>query len=259
MTNAPNSAPAKQASYAQEQRRRQNEQRLERERIMAEIQRDKEARKEKEDRRRAAARADSDSNDKGKCPIDEQLPRNIDNSSKLACKDCALQVRLFDGGTIRRRFAPHETLRNHVRPWIEKEGADDDNPFTFKQILTPMPNRTINISEEEESLLSLGLMPSATLVKVPVQQFTDAYKASQGIISQGFSFGYNIASAGFTMISGLVGTVWGLGQAVPSAEASTIAVQKDAGLGNGSRGDRQEQQQFYNGNQVCFDLEFIVM
>ena len=257
---APDSAGAKKASYAQEQRKRQNEERLEHERIMREIEHDKTARREKEERRRALVKAEAEGDVVSDGLVDEQLSNEFANTKSAPRKVCALQVRLFDGSTIRRRFAPDETLRDQVRAWIDHDGADGDRPFTFKQILTPMPNRTISISDEDATLQSIGLMPSATLVKIPVPRFSDAYVADQGMLSRGISAGYNVASAGVNMITGVVGTVLGFGQAVPDAEEPAGQIVRDAqGAGRGvnirslrHQDSDSKEQEFYNGNQVCW-------
>lgn len=261
MINAPESAQGKQASYAQEQRRRQKDQRLERERIIAVIENDKKERKEKEERRRAAAIADAEGSleGKGKTPAEPKLSNIYGNAiSSSTQKNCAIQIRLLDGGTIRNHFPPSSTLRTHVRPWILSEeavGPGGDPPYTFKQILTPLPNRTISISEEEEPLSSLGLMPSATLVKVPVPKFTDAYRGGEvGYISRGVNLGYNALHGGLGFVSGLMGRFLGLGQAVPyndEVEGSNSTQKSNKGEGFEGSGTGRDPQQFYNGNQVC--------
>lgn len=258
--NAPESAQAKQASYAQEQRRRQKEQWLERERIMAVIENDKKERKEKEERRRATARADAEGSlgDEGKIPAELTLSKSYANAiSSSTRKNCALQIRLLDGSTIRHHFPPSSTLRTHVRPWILSEeagGPGVDPPYTFKQILTPLPNRTISISEEEEPLSSLGLMPSATLVKVPVPKFTDAYSGrGVGYFSRGVNLGFNALHGGLGLVSGLLARFLGLGQAVPynEVEGSNSTQWSSKGEGSEGLGTGRDPQQFYNGNQVC--------
>jgi hypothetical protein len=45
--------------------------------------------------------------------------------------------------------------------WIDEQRTDD-TPYVFKQILSPLPNRNISITEEVMDVKSLGLMPSAT-------------------------------------------------------------------------------------------------
>lgn len=261
MVNAPESTQAKQASYAQEQRRRQKEQRLERERIMAVIENDKKERKEKEDRRRAAAKADAGGSleDEEKIPAESKLAKTYDHEiSSSTQKNCAIQIRLLDGSTIRHHFPPSSTLHTHVRPWILSEetvGPGGETPYTFKQILTPLPNRTISISEEEEPLSSLGLMPSATLVKVPVPRFTDAYsRGGVGYLSRGVTLGYNALHGGLGFVSGLFGRVLSLGQAIPyndEVQGSNSTQRRTSGEGSEGSVTGRDPQQFYNGNQVC--------
>lgn len=257
MVNAPESTQAKQASYAQEQRRRQKEQRLERERIMAVIENDKKERKEKEDRRRAAAKADAGGSleDEEKILAESKLAKTYDHEiSSSTQKNCAIQIRLLDGSTIRHHFPPSSTLHTHVRPWILSEetvGHGGETPYTFKQILTPLPNRTISISEEEEPLSSLGLMPSATLVKVPVPRFTDAYsRGGVGYLSRGVTLGYNAIHGGLGFVSGLFGRVLSLGQAIPYNDEVQESNSTQRRRSEGSVTGR-DPQQFYNGNQVC--------
>ncbi|MCJ1469928.1 hypothetical protein MMC07_008572 [Pseudocyphellaria aurata] len=259
---APDSAKGKQASYARQQRRRQEEEKLERERIKREIEHDKTVRREKEERRRALVEPISGGAGAPDSLVDEQLSYELSNTNPASSKVCALQVRLFDGSTIRKRFASSETLRNHVRPWIDEEASDGDKPFTFKQILYPVPNRTISISDEDATLQSLGFMPSATLVKIPVQRFSDAYVADQGIISRGISASYNVAIAGVNVIADIMGTILGFGSAISRAEESaartvTAAEGTEAGVDTGSsrrQRPNSEERQFYNGNQVCKTL-----
>ncbi|KAL8954258.1 MAG: hypothetical protein Q9183_007235, partial [Haloplaca sp. 2 TL-2023] len=144
--------------------------------------------------------------------------------------------------------------------------TDGDTPFTFKQIVSPLPNKTITISEEEESLRSLGLLPNATLVMVPIQGYTGAYtNTEQGVLGRAASVGYSAAFAGGGMIRDALGTFLGFGRATaPSASTETQASGADNGVTEqaGSRGDGvkfrtlrrpgegEREHQLYNGNQV---------
>ncbi len=257
----PNSAKAKQATYAAQQRKRQQEAKLERDRILQQIEHDKAERKEKEEQRKALARADAEEKDDSAL-ADEQLKKEINRPRPTRSKECAIQVRMFDGSNIRHKFLSDATLRIDVRAWIDKERLDGDIPYTFKQILTPLPNRTLSISNEEESLQSLGLTPSATLIMVPVQGYTAAY-GHQGFVSRGASTGYSVISVGAGMITGALRMILGLGQAtVRTNEAQENPVMGDTepetrGAGStinirtlrDQREDR-DSHQLYNGNQV---------
>ena len=269
MIVAPDSAKAKQATYAAQQRKRQQEAKLEREKILRQIEHDKAERKEKEERRKAIAKAEAEGTDGAGGLVDQQLASEVNSPKPTRSKECALQVRLFDGSTVRSRFPSNHTLRGNVRPWIQEKS--DDIPYTFKQVLTPMPNRTLSISEEEETLQSLGLTPSATLVIVPVQGYTAAYSGGQGIVSKGASAGYNIVYAGASVVTGALGTFLGLGRGTPSdevpdahggmlqgnAEADAIATGSGINIRTlQDQRDDQEDHQFYNGNQVMCPITF---
>lgn len=271
MVVAPDSAKAKQATYAAQQRKRQQEAKLERERILRQIEHDKAERKEKEERRKATAKAEAEGIDGAGGLVDQQLASEVNFPKPTGSKECAVQVRLFDGSTVRSRFPSDQTLRGNVRPWVDQQKLDDDVPYTFKQVLTPMPNRTLSISEEEESLQSLGLTPSATLVTVPVQGYTAAYSGGQGIVSKGASAGYNVVSAGAGIVTGALGTFLGLGRATITGEppgihdatmqenADSDATGTESGINIRTLRDQRDDQddhQLYNGNQVTCPLGY---
>ena len=127
-----------------------------------------------------------------------------------------------------------------------------------------MPNRHITISEEEESLQSLGLFPNATLVMIPVQIYTAAYDEGLGLVSRGLAFGHGMVSRGIGLVAGTFGTFIGISQAedtgrAPAAshpmQASSIPLSKEAGKAITIRTLRerlqvQDDQTLYNGNQV---------
>lgn len=173
---------------------------------------------------------------------------------------CSLQVRLFNGLTIRRQFEPQSTLSENVRPWISQQRTDGDTPYTLKQIVTPLPSRTITLTEEEETLQSLGLLPSATLVMVPIQGYTGAYASDQGMVSKAVALGYNAASTGGNMLVGALGTVLGFGRATGSTGESpphnsnehlgAVATGEGMRFRTMRRQDDDTEHQFYNGNQV---------
>ena len=269
--SAPDSAKAKQATYAQEQRKRNIEAKAERERVLRQIEQDKIERKEREERRKALMKAEAREGVDEDSKAPETKSRNesmaqskYDGEDKAQrSRTCAVQVRLFDGSTIRSKFAVDQTLTD-VRDWVDKERSDD-TPFTFKQILTPLPNRSLLISEEKERLIELGFVPTATLVTVPIQGYTAAYTdPSPSIISRISALPLNTVTTGVGLVSGALGTFLGLGQAVPSQEDSPAQVpptsqshQQSSSPESSShirtfRGQRdgRDEDQLYNGNQV---------
>ena len=267
---APDSPQLNQVKYAQQQRKRQQEARQERERILKVIENDRLERKYTEELRKTLAKAVVDGEDGADGLVDAQLSKEVNASRPSTSKESAVQIRLFDGSTIRSRFLFDQTLRTHIRQWVDKQRSDGDSPYTFIHILAPMPNRPITISEEEESLQSLGLIPSATLIMVPVQSYTAAYTSQAGLLSRGLSAGYNVISGGVGLASGVLQTFMGLGQDRGSAahedrpeQQSTHGAEpvnpRSSGPGINIRTLRDqrpnwEDQQFYNGNQVGFLL-----
>ena len=185
-----------------QQKQRKDEAKKERERILNQIEHDKQERKAQKERSReahVAAGAGSFST----------LPNTGHSSASPSVhpqSSCALQVRLFDGSSIRSKFAPDTTLALAVRTWVgeasPKGGADI--PYTFRQILAPQPSRTIEVSEEHQTLWDLGLAPSATLVLVPVAGFTNAYaNGGGGYLASAWNLAYGCAST----VGGIVGSI----------------------------------------------------
>ncbi|KAL6713562.1 hypothetical protein ACLMJK_009027 [Lecanora helva] len=264
----PQSAQAKQATYAQEQRKRQQEAKVERERILRQIEHDKAERKAREEQRKALAKAEAERGDGAGGFVDQPLSNDMSYGSKPPkAKECAIQVRMFDGTTIRNRFLPDQSIRSHIRPWVDKERSDGDYPYTFKQILAPLPNRSLSVAEEEESLQSLSLYPSATMVMVPVQGYTTAYDGNPSIISRGATAGYSVVSNGASLISGALGTFLGFGQAGTPVNNPVAGTPPLVSSDSGSRGltsginvrtlcdqrDDREDHQLYNGNHLNFE------
>ena len=259
-----------QVNYAQQQRKRQQEARQERERILKVIENDRMERKYREELRKTQAKATAEGNDGADGLVDAQLSKEVNAPRPTTSKESAVQIRLFDGSTIRSRFSSDQTLRVHVRRWIDEQRSDGNSPYTFRQVLAPMPNRPITISEEEESLQSLGLTPSATLIMVPVQGCTAAYISEAGLLSRGLSAGYNIISGGVGLAGGVLRTFLGVdrdrGPATQEGRPDQQSVQGTEPVNTRSSGPginirtlrdqraNQDEQQFYNGNQVSFLL-----
>ncbi|RDL36055.1 uncharacterized protein BP5553_06667 [Venustampulla echinocandica] len=245
--------------YALLQKKRQQEARDERARILKRVEDDKIARRTREAKRKAdATRSKEESESKATTTTSSSSKRPSTQYS-----ECALQIRLFDGATIRSRFPSGASLKAEIRPWID-ENQEGDTPYTFKQVLTPLPNKDISISEEEQSLQSLGLSPSATLILIPVSGHVPAYGGGNAT-----GFLYGAASAGYGLIASIISPItsflgsffWGgtTGSAQettadgpsPATSSSRINVRT---LGDQRAG--QDDQQFYNGNAVGNELEF---
>ncbi|KAL8641399.1 MAG: hypothetical protein Q9228_001788 [Teloschistes exilis] len=265
---------SKQSRYAQEQRKRQQEAKADKDRILREIENNKVERKEREEQRRALAKAKAVeilSPESAEASIDQIVAKNWTPDAQL--RSCSLQIRLFNGATLRGRFASGQTISKDIRSWIASQRTDGDTPFTLKQILSPLPNRTITISEEQESLQCLGLLPSATLVMVPINGYVGAYNSHPGILSKAMAAGYNTAWAGGEMFRDVMETFLGFGRAASNDQDSVAEEQRQQGPSIKARtasvegpkfrtlrrhGDADDDHHLYNGNQVLYGLTYSV-
>jgi hypothetical protein len=255
-TDPEDSKKAADMKYALMEKKRQQDARVERARILKRVEDDRAERRIKEALRKEQAKAATIPTDLQSPTPTQPISSNLRRSVNDQGSDCALQIRLFDGTTIRSHFSSQNTLRRDVRQWIDGQRADGDIPYTFKQILTPNPSRTITISEEEESLQSLGLNPSATLILVPVKDYTSAYEGSPtNYISRGISAGFGLISSSINLVTGTLGSLLG-GGAAPGAEfeaenrpSSKASVSANVRTFR-EEGRNPEEHQLYNGNTV---------
>lgn len=185
---------------------------------------------------------------------------------------CALQIRLFDGTSIKKRFEPTATLEKGVRDWIKSQEGVGDEPFTFKMLRAPLPSRNIEFGEEQQTLFDLGLTPNATLVLVPVQGYTDAYDSSgRGYVSSALNFAYGAASGATGILGRALTYVPGFGPSDEDVETSSSGpseAMRPEGQEEGSariqvktladqraEAARKEgkKTEFYNGNSSAFE------
>lgn len=180
-----------------------------------------------------------------------------------------LQVRLFDGSSVRSSFTPTQTIRGDVRPWVDNQ-LEEKRPYNLKHILTPLPNRTLTIAEEEQTLEELGLGSTANLVMVPINTYTEAYSTSGASLPvRAVSSAYGIVSSVVGTATGLVGSLFGYTQPAPAAQTApsagsqaentnTAGAARPRPTGSGlnirtlhDRRESRDDSQLYNGNQVC--------
>lgn len=215
--------------------------------------------------------------------------------SLSAPKQYRLQVRLFDGSSVRSTFSPDQTIRSHVRPWLDEQMADEPRPYNLKHILTPLPNRTITIADEEQTLQELGLGPTASLVTVPISSYTEAYASTGANLPvRGAYAAYGLVSSAVSAASGMVGSLFGYGSQSSHQQQQQENLRRDPALSSSlspqSRNDfatreasdarthdartrpsgfgganvrtlrehegERDETQWYNGNQVCL-LSFL--
>lgn len=196
-----------------QQKQRKDEAAREKARILAQIEADKADRKA-----RAAKAANRDEETSSPLRPATAAATSLRRAGPAAI--CSLQIRLFDGRAVKGRFDPRTTtLAEGVRKWVaeqqkqEPSTADsatppDNTPYTFRQILAPAPNRTIEVSEEHKSLEELDLAPTATLVLVPVPgAHADAYAgAGGGVVGAAAGLAWRAAGAVWSLVPGWGGS-----------------------------------------------------
>jgi hypothetical protein len=182
---------------------------------------------------------------------------------------CALQIRLFDGTSIKSRFEPSASLSGGVREWIKTQEGVGEEPFTFKMLRAPLPSRKIEIGEEHQTLYDLGLTPNATLVLVPVEGYTEAYDSSGGgYVSSALNMAYGVASGATGILGSALSYVPGFGPSEPAEESAPSSARREDAGEEGSarikvktladqRGDAMRKEgkktEFYNGNSSAFE------
>ncbi|KIW34496.1 uncharacterized protein PV07_01272 [Cladophialophora immunda] len=263
---------AQRAEYIKMQREREQKQRDERERIKAQIKADREERRLLDEMRKQGQTQETPTSS---TPSSYARSRT---SRANARGDVRVQVRAFDGSTLRNTFPSTSTITKEIRPWIDSANSTSSSnrtsgvPYNLKLILTPLPNRTIEAGEEDTELSDLGIVGSCTFVMVPVKGYVDSY-ASGGMGLGGGLLG-GVVTGGYNLVSGTAGMVFGgvrslLGYGSGNAE-QTSGGSENAGQTPGSgpgagnnvrirtladqRADdaTKRDQQFYNGNQLNF-------
>jgi hypothetical protein len=223
-------------AWIYQQKQRKDEAKQERQRILAQIENDKQERKaqalrKKEEEQSTGSGASSD------LPA-AASPFVAKPASLSALQWCNLQVRLFDGSSLRGRFASDADVATAVRTWVKEASpaGGADIPYNFRQILAPQPSRTIEVGEETKSLLELGLVPSATLVLVPVAGATDAYSgAGRGYMSSALHAAYWVANTAYGFVGSALSYVPGFGTATSGPYMGGVGDEKEQSNVEGAR------------------------
>ncbi|KAI1140677.1 hypothetical protein F5Y05DRAFT_282212 [Hypoxylon sp. FL0543] len=249
-------------TYAEEIRQRKIHAAEERKRILKRIEDDKRERREREAQEKRARLLLSATNDEeGSSSQTPAIPLPRRQEGTTHGDHCNLQVRLFDGSTIRSRFKNDATLAREVRKWIDEERTDGDAPYTFRIVLSPLPNKAIEPTEEIESLLSLGLTPSATLVLVPAK-YSSAYAQSNNVIWRSLAYILGVFGAGYGLLTGVLGGITGMifgrrgAEPIPDGiPLRNLAAARTASRIRGFRNPEDERRdaQLYNGNSLNFE------
>lgn len=253
------------------QREREQRQRDERERIKAQIKADRDERRRLDEMRKH-----------GELDLPTGSTTNSTSTSYARSKatnaEVRVQIRTFDGSTLRNTFPQSSSLVGAIRPWIDSS-TNSTMPYNLKLILTPLPNRTIEAGEEEQDLADLGIRGSCTFVMVPVRGYVDSYtdSSTSGLLGGVVNGGYNLVSGAAGMVFGGVKSLLGYNNPEPTLGSSTSSTGMGDGVGRETlaaqsmpgvstapnnvrirtladqRAEAARDQQFYNGNQLNFE------
>jgi hypothetical protein len=248
-------------NWAVQQRERNLEARRERDRILKQIESDKLARKARETERKTSA---------GDSTI--AAPASSKRKATTTSNSARIQIRLLSGRTIRHTFPATATPATDLRPIVDAELANDTEgahvpAYRLKLMgIPPDPTREIPLSEEQQSLAELGLLPSATLVITPIYGATEAYSGSAGwgILSLPVTIvggAASMAIGAVGAVGGALSSTLGLGGSSSSADQPADANKPTTASSSARvrtiaemRADgEKEDQQFYNGNQLNFE------
>lgn len=232
----------KQAEIVKKKRQQETE---ERKRILQRIEDDRAERRNKAAEREKARREELAAEDMS--TVSESAPEEKIPSTTKIGDMTAIQVRLFDGSTLRSRFKTESTVRD-LRSWVDSHSAGGNYSYRFKQMLRPLPNRDIDETEEDKDLGTLGLAPSSTLVLVPVHGSASAFAGGSASL-----FGTIIAMI-LRFFSAILGAFGFGAQGSAESESSDMpTVGAASGRVSGAQNDearRRRNQQLYNGNSV---------
>ncbi|KHJ33514.1 putative ubx domain-containing protein [Erysiphe necator] len=248
-------------------KQKKQQERDERARILKRVEDDKinrrnEAARRKEERQRTNNTSAGEPTQTG---LDKRMPSSQSHDTTF------LLFRLFDGSTIRTKFPSAATLSNEVRNYLsENQPAISNQPYVFKHVLSPLPNRKIEAAEETQSLRDLGCVPSATLILAPISDYTEAYSLGMGakassLVGGVINNGLGLVRGGFGLVTGALGAVIGGSvadnrgndyhqlknddHAVSQMSASTNVRTQMSRL---EERNCMDEPQFYNGNSVNF-------
>lgn len=246
------------SDYIKMQKEREQKQRDERERIKQQIKIDREERRRREELRKQQ-----------QSPAVDSTGNASAASAASKSREVRVQVRTFDGSTLRQTFMPTANITSDIRPWIDSTSSQPV-PYNLKLIMTPLPNRNIEAAEEEQSLVDLEIRGSCTFVMVPVKGYVESYTGSTagGLLGSAVSGGYNVvagtAGAVFGGVKSFLGWDGQPGGNVSANKPGSGSAEEDPGQSNQNvrirtladqriEAAKKKDQQFYNGNQLNFE------
>ncbi|KAF9148369.1 hypothetical protein BG015_009888 [Linnemannia schmuckeri] len=212
LTEAQKDLKEKQAKKLKDQIEKDKREELEyKKRVKQALEDDKARRKAERERAQAAITASAAQSSPLDSPV--VLPSDIraqnsgllqarnDAAPALAFESSRLNIRLFDGSSIRNTFKATDTLEQ-VRDWINAN-QEGENAYNIVQLI---PSRTF--TDESKMLRDLELCPSATLVLKKTATSSSAYGGSgDGVVPSLIEYGWSALGLAGKLASSAYNTV----------------------------------------------------
>ncbi|KAF9921213.1 hypothetical protein FBU30_008793 [Linnemannia zychae] len=215
---------------------------------------------------REKARAETATSAAQSSPIDSPivLPSDIraqnsgllqarnDAASALAFESSRLNIRLFDGSSIRNTFKATDTLEQ-VRDWINANQEGEDNAYNIVQLIPP---RTF--TDESKMLRDLELCPSATLVLKKTTTSSLAYGgSSDGAVPTLIGYGWSALGLAGKLASTAYNTIsyynpLSTSDAAPNSPMSNNSSSRSQGdhTSRSAADKKKDRETSYNGNST---------
>ncbi|KAF9580222.1 hypothetical protein BGW38_003225 [Lunasporangiospora selenospora] len=219
--------------------------------VMRDLEEDKARRKAERERAKALAAQQSQETTAQETQAHNPTPAQLRNDAApaLAFDTSRLNIRLFDGSSIRNTFKATDTLQR-VREWIDTN-QDGDNAYNIAQII---PARTF--LDESKMLRDLELCPSATLVLKRTAVSYSAYEDSEGAVSTAMGYGWSALGFAGKLANSAYSTLSyynPLADSRPSSSSSNTTAGPSGSRNHTSDSARQKKkdtESTYNGNST---------
>ncbi|KAF9087750.1 hypothetical protein BGX23_007913 [Mortierella sp. AD031] len=265
LTEAQKELKDKQAKKLKDQIEKEKREEIEyKKRVKQALEEDKARRKAEREKAQAAATASTAQSSPLDSPV--VLPSDIraqnsgllqarnDAAPALAFESSRLNIRLFDGSSIRNTFKATDTLEQ-VRGWINANQEGDENAYNIVQLI---PSRTF--TDESKMLRDLELCPSATLVLKRTATSSSAYGGSGDgavptLIGYGWSalgFAGKLASTAYNTVSYYSPLSTSNAGEGTSSSSSRTGSQEDH-TSQSAASKKKDRETSYNGNSTSLE------
>ncbi|KAF9170123.1 hypothetical protein BGX21_006939 [Mortierella sp. AD011] len=170
-----------------------------------------------------------------------------DAGPSLVYDSSRLNIRLFDGSSIRNTFKATDTLEK-VREWINQNLDESEYAYNIVQLIPPR-----SFTDESKLLRDLELCPSATLVLKKTPTAASAYGTGDGAVPTLLSYGWSALSLAGKIASGAYSTVSYYNPLAGNNSAGSSSNDRSVGPSNTSNAassKKKDSEIRYNGNST---------